>query len=196
MTANGALHTLTSSAYLNHSIVLIGLNRSAEAEDFLHKALEIREQAHGPNHDGTLKVRNRLCFVLLIQDDKESEAERFCSETLTLIEKHLDNSHPEYFVALENLAAIRLSKEQVDDALALLEPSEPLMRRALAAGSFGEKEAARYLLRLGTAYAKAGAFHQAESALLDANRLFEAVVDFERMEDACVDAIKNLYEQR
>ena len=120
-----------SQAYNVLGMTYMGVNRYAEAEGAMHKALEIAELNYGKDDIRLGAVINNLALtidtVADIQNDKKrrDEAESMYRKSLAISERVFGSSHPEVAISLNNVASILKSKSNHTEA-------EQLYRRAVA----------------------------------------------------------------
>lgn len=115
--------SIISTVLNNLGRLLSETNRLAEAEPLMRRALEIDEQAFGPDHPHVGGDLNNLALILLATS-RHTEADPLMRRALKIGEKSLGPSHPNVAIALNNLAKIFMKTDRVAEA-------EPLMRRAL-----------------------------------------------------------------
>jgi len=97
--------------------------RYAEAEPLMRRALDIDQQAFGPDHPNVAIRLNNL--ALLLEDtNRRDEAEPLMRRALEIDEESFGPDHPNVATDLNNLAQLLQATNRRDEA-------EPLMRRAL-----------------------------------------------------------------
>jgi len=95
-----------------------------QAELLLVRALSMREQVLGPQHQETIDTLNVLAWLYIVQS-KYPQAERLVQSALANFERVLGPEHPEVVTALDMLASAYLYEGKYVQA-------EPLYQRALA----------------------------------------------------------------
>ncbi|WP_437841993.1 tetratricopeptide repeat protein [Sorangium sp. So ce1153] len=116
---------LEEAERLNARVVeLQQAGRYDEAIPLARSALELREEALGPEHPDVAQSLNNLALLLLAKGD-HATAEPLFRRALAILEKALGPDHPGVATTLNNLALLLQAKG--DHATA-----EPLFRRALA----------------------------------------------------------------
>jgi len=88
------------------------------------KALEVAEQAGGPDHPNIAKSLNNLAALYRAQG-QYAQAEPLCRRSLAIMEKALGPDHPDVALSLENLAALYRATNRMKEA-------EVLEKRAAA----------------------------------------------------------------
>ncbi|WP_437521858.1 tetratricopeptide repeat protein [Sorangium sp. So ce726] len=116
---------LEEAERLNRRIIeLERAGRYDEAIPLARRALQLREEALGPEHPDVATSLNNLAFLLHAKGDYAA-AELLVRRALAIWEKALGPEHPDVATSLNNLAALLQTKGDYAAA-------EPLYRRALA----------------------------------------------------------------
>src|SRR5439155_258508 len=113
---------------LGVTLVLIGERQ--QAEPHLRRAVALRKQLLGPDHEDTLNSQNSLA-VLLVALGKREEALPLLEETLRLRKATLGRDHPRTLESMNNLAHCHWSAGKVDLALPLFEETLKLTKAIL-----------------------------------------------------------------
>ncbi|MDP1774894.1 MAG: tetratricopeptide repeat protein [Methylobacter sp.] len=86
-----------------------------QAEDYLQRALTIREKIFGKEHPDTAKTIDNLGCVYCNKGDFD-KAEEYHHRALTIRKKTLENNHPDIAKSLNNLGSLYADKGELDDA--------------------------------------------------------------------------------
>jgi tetratricopeptide (TPR) repeat protein len=150
--------------------ILIGMaaERSSKgdlkkAEQFLQRALRIREAHVGPNHLDTSEVLNNLGVVQL-QRKRYAEAESSLKRALVIMETHGGADHPDVAVVLNNLGNLYYQRKDFETAESVLTRALNIRRKTLAE-SFSTADS---LLALGQLYMSTNCYAQAQTLLQEA----------------------------
>mmetsp|Transcript_61080 Transcript_61080/g.189212 ORF Transcript_61080/g.189212 Transcript_61080/m.189212 type:complete len:701 (-) Transcript_61080:223-2325(-) len=111
--------------YYNLSGLLAEQGKREQAEQYLRKALEIREREVGKGHAEVFVIMAGL-NVLLSQQGKLAEAERLMRSLLDAQTQKLGNDHPDTISTVDNLAVVLYKQGRLDEA-------GPLIRRVISA---------------------------------------------------------------
>ena len=151
--------------------ILIGMaaERSSKgdlkkAEQFLQRALRIREAHVGPNHLDTSEVLNNLGVVQL-QRKRYAEAESSLKRALVIMETHGGADHPDVAVVLNNLGNLYYQRKEFETAESVLTRALNIRRKTLPAESFSTADS---LLALGQLYMTTNRYAQAQTLLHEA----------------------------
>jgi tetratricopeptide (TPR) repeat protein/transcriptional regulator with XRE-family HTH domain len=140
-----------------------------EAEQLFEWALQIREQALGPDHPEVAAVLNRLAYLSLNQS-RYTEAEALFERALQIWKQTLGPEHPETVVAFHNLGTLFLNQGRYTEAEALFERTLQIWKQTL--GPEHPKVAAA-LYNLADLYREQGKYEAAEPLFLHALRIWE-----------------------
>jgi tetratricopeptide (TPR) repeat protein len=106
------------------ALLLQAMNRLAEAEPLMRRALAIDEASYGKDHPNVAIRLNNLA-LLLHATNRLAGAEPMMRRALAIDEASYGKDHPNVAIRLNNLALLLKDTDRLDEA-------EPMMRRALA----------------------------------------------------------------
>jgi len=114
--------------------VLVALERHAEAEELLHRALEVWTARFGPEHYEVSVCLHNLA-VLQQRRGEPDAALRSFQEALRIREAALGTAHPELAVVLNNLAVLHEEQRRPDHAAACRRRAQRLTREPQSSGA-------------------------------------------------------------
>jgi hypothetical protein len=168
--------------------VLAQQGQPQEAEPYVREAIAISLRVNGDSHQDTLTYIHNL--GMLLRDEKKfDQAETQMQIVAERGGRSLGLSHPITMSATRCLAGLQIDQMRCAEAEALLETVEPLVLK-----SKNERTRASFLADIGKARAGLGKFAEAESSLLEAERLWvESGGDEDGNTRACIQAIVDNY---
>jgi non-specific serine/threonine protein kinase/serine/threonine-protein kinase len=147
----------------------------AEAEPYYREAMEKFRSVLGEEHPWTLKSVNNMGDLLQAQG-KLDQAEPYVREALEKSRRVLGEEHPDTLVCVYEMGALLRAQGKHQEAIELLAPIEPAVRKAFTGGN--AHRLAAFLTPLGRARVGLGydaeRFTLAESNLLEAYPIFVA----------------------
>jgi serine/threonine protein kinase len=151
--------------------LMASLDRPQDAERYFRELVEKRRRVRGDEHPETLFSINSLCVVLL-QQGKLVEADSYCREALDKTRRVLGDAHADTLIAIVGMGALRVAEGRAAEAQVLLAPAEPAIRKGFVGAHL--HRIGWFLTVLGRAQTQLGEFADAETKLLEAQRVFAA----------------------
>jgi len=172
----GNEHPHTLSALNNMGQLRLTQGNLEEAEALFREGAATTERVLGKMNAQTFTAKNNLGYVLQ-SAAKLSEAEPHMREAVELARALLGEHHPTTLIVSTNLAAVLVRQSKHTDALALLDPMEPVVREKFASTQPVRMAAALRIAgcaRVGLGY-DSERFALAEANLLEAHPIFVQV---------------------
>jgi serine/threonine protein kinase/Tfp pilus assembly protein PilF len=167
----GAGHPNTASAKASLASVMLARGDTREAERLLRESVAVNRAVFGADRPEHAQMLNSLAGALEAQG-RLAEAESLLDEALAIVERHLAADHPRTLTYAINRARIHIRR-------GLAAETEPVLRRVLAARQriypAGDWRVAQAQSLLGAALMAKRLYPEAESLMLDADRVLRAV---------------------
>ena len=168
----GDEHPKTLNSMNNMAGLLKDQGRLTDAEPLYREALAGRRRVLGDDHPETLSSIHNLAWLLEGMGNF-TEAEQRYREALDGFRLALGDDHHDTLVSVGNLSALLLAQNRPDEALSLLAPAEPALRRVF----IGDRKLrlGKALTVLGRCRTAASDFVTAESNLLEAHDILSTI---------------------
>ena len=164
-----------ASASLAHKVAcyLLRRGRYTEAEPLFQRALQIREQALGPEHLEVAATLNTMA-VLSLNQSKFAQAEPLFQRALQIREQALEPEHPEVAATLNCLAILSYDQGKFAEAESLFQRALQIWEQALGPGHLRVATALNNLAELSWSL---GRFAEAEQLVRRALQIREQAME-------------------
>jgi tetratricopeptide (TPR) repeat protein len=133
--ALGADHPASIASLENHAAALQRLNRTADAEPLIRRAVELSQRVYGPSHPSTLRALRDLTVIVTMQG-RFAEAEPIAKRLLDGRVQQFGPAHPAAIEARSIYARTLIMQRKVDAARPIVEEVQ-----RLASDAFGDTDA-------------------------------------------------------